>query len=124
MLLTVSKDMSSFLQLCTVLIIFIFVLVITWVATKWMANIQNGKTCGANIEVIETYRLTSNKYVQIIRTGEKYLAVAICKDTVTMLAEVPADQIHLPDKSTDAIPDFRKIFEKAKIGDKNRKNKE
>lgn len=124
MLLTVSNDMNSFLQLCTVLIIFVFVLVITWVATKWMANIQNGKTCGSNIEVIETYRLTANKYVQIIRTGEKYLAIAVCKDTVTMLAEVPAEQICLPDQSTNTVLDFKKIFEKAKVMDKNRKNKE
>jgi flagellar protein FliO/FliZ len=89
-----------------------------------MANIQSGKTCGSNIEVIETYRLTANKYVQIIRTGEKYLAIAVCKETVTMLAEVPAEQIHLPDKSTDAILDFKKIFEKVKVEDKNRKNEE
>lgn len=123
MLLTVSNGMNSFLQLCTVLIIFVFVLVITWAATKWIANVQNSnKTEGGNIEVVETYRLTANKYIQIIRTGEKYLAVAICKDTVTMLAEVPAEQIHMPDRSANSMPDFKRIFEKAKIMDKEQKN--
>ena len=124
MLLTVSGDMNSYLQFCTVLIIFILVLGITWVATKWIANFQSGKAGGTNIEIVETYRLTANKYIQIIRTGEKYLAVAICKDTVTMLAEIPAEQIHLSDKSADPMTDFKKIFEKAKIMDKNRKNEE
>lgn len=124
MLLTVSNDMNSFLQLCTILLIFIFVLVITWAATKWIANIQDGRACGSNIEVIETYRLTANKYVQIIRAGEKYLAIAICKDTVTMLAEIPVEQVKVSDKTVDSMPDFKKIFEKAKIMDKKRKNEE
>ncbi len=124
MLLTVSNSVNSVLQFCTVLLIFIFVLIVTWIATKWIANFQGGRSDGANIEVIETYRLTANKYIQIIRTGEKYLAVAICKDTVTMLTELPAGQIHLPDKPVDSMPDFRKIFEKAKILDKNHKNEE
>lgn len=123
MLLTLSSGMNSFLQFSTVLIIFIFVLAITWVATKWIANVQSGKSLGMNIEAVETYRLTANKYIQIVRTGEKYLAIAICKDTVTMLTEIPADQIHISDKSENVMPDFKKIFEKAKIMEKTEKVK-
>ena len=124
MLLAVSNRMNSFLQFFTVLLMFLFVLFITWAATRWIANFQQGRADGANIEVVETYRLTANKYVQIIRTGEKYLAVAVCKDTVTMLAEIPAEQIHLPDRPVDSMPDFKKIFEKAKMLDKNQRNEE
>lgn len=124
MLLTVSSGMNSFLQFCTVLLIFLFVLAVTWAATKWIANFQGTKTGGANIEVVETYRLSASKYIQIIRTGEKYLAVAVCKDTVTMLTEISAEQIHLPERPADSMPDFKKIFEKAKILDKNQRNEE
>lgn len=124
MLLTLSNGMDSFLQFITVLLIFLFVLAITWVATKWIANVQKGKTFGTNIEVVETYRLTANKFIQIIKTGEKYVAIATCKDTVTMLAEIPAEQIHLPDGAEKTAPDFRKVFEKAININKDRKNKE
>lgn len=124
MLLTVSNGTNSFLQLCTVLIIFVFVLLITYGATKWIAKIQDHNPGGTNIEVIETHRLTTNKYIQIVRTGEKYLAIAICKDTVTMLAEIPAEQIHMQSQSGNSTPDFKKIFEKAKRMDKNQKNEE
>ncbi len=125
MLLAISKDMDSFLQLCTVLIIFVFVLAVTWAATKWIANVQNGQAAqGGNIEVIETYRLTANKYIQIVRAGEKYLAIAICKDTVTMLAEIPAGQIRLADKPAGTVPDFKKLLEMARRKDDNRKNEE
>lgn len=121
MLLTVSNGVNSFLQLLTLLFIFIFVLGITWFFTRWMASLQRGKIFGTNIEVVETYKLTVNKYIQIVRTGDKYLAIAICKDTVTMLAEIPAEQIHLPENVGDSMPDFKKIFEKAKIMNKDRK---
>ncbi len=125
MLLTVSNGIDSFLQFITVLFIFVLVLLLTWVATKWIANVQNGRNIqGANIEVIETYRLTTNKYIQIIRTGEKYLAIAVCKDTVTILAEIPDGQIHLPDKQVGAMPDFKKMLEMARRKDENRKNEE
>lgn len=125
MLLTVSESMDSFLQLCTVLFIFVFVLAVTWFATRWIANIQNGQNIrGANIEVVETYRLTANKYIQIVRAGEKYLAIAVCKDTVTMLAEIPGGQIRLSDKTDRGMPDFKKVFEMAKRKDDNRKNEE
>lgn len=117
--------MDSFLQLCTVLFLFVLVLFVTWFATKWVARVQGGVNArNANIEVVETYRLTTNKYIQIVRAGEKYLAVAVCKDTVTFLAEIPAEQIHLPEKQAAAMPDFKKILEMARGKDNNRKNEE
>ncbi len=41
-----------------------------------------------------------------------------------MLAEIPAGQIHLPEQPADSMPDFKGIFEKAKMLDKNNKNEE
>lgn len=125
MLLTLSDGMDSFLQLCTVLFLFVLVLFVTWLATKWIARVQGSVNAhNVNIEMVETYRLTANKYIQIVRTGEKYLAVAICRDTVTFLAEIPAEQIHLQDKPAAAMPDFKKILEMARGKDNNRKNEE
>ena len=125
MLLTVSEGVDSFVQLCTILVIFILVLAATWFATRWIANVQNGQNMrGGNVEVVETYRLTVNKYIQIVKVGEKYLAIAVCRDTVTMLTEIPAEQIQVSDKSGRAIPDFKKMLEMAKRKDDNRKNEE
>lgn len=120
----VSKDWDSVLQFCTVLLIFLFVLVITWIATKWIANVQKGKAFGTNIEVIETYRLSASKLIQIVRAGDRYLAIATCKDTVTFLAEIPAEEIRLPKEEGISAPDFKKILEKAVNIKKDQKNKE
>ncbi len=114
MLLALSESTNGVLQFITVLIIFIFVVVITLFTTRWIANYQKDKSAGANIEVIETHRVTNNKYIQIIRMGEKYFAIAIGKDEITFLTELQEDEIHIQEKTSEPMPDFASILEKIK----------
>ena len=67
-----------------------------------------------NIQIIETYKITTNKYIQIIKTGEKYLVIAVCKDTVTMLSELSGEELSIPDVPEVEMLNFKEIFEKAK----------
>ena len=90
-LLTVNA--SNYAQFITVLLIFVVVLGITAVVTRWVATYQKQQCVNQNIEVIETTRIANNKYIQIIRAGEKYMVIAVCKDTVTMLGEIPEEQL-------------------------------
>ncbi len=110
MLLTFDSP-GSYAQLITVLLIFVFVLGITAATTKWIANYQKQQGAGGNIEVIETHRISNNKYVQILRVGGTYMAIAVCKDTVTLLGQVPEDQI----RTGGAVRSmkFRELFDKA-----------
>ena len=112
MLLTMSDGMSSYLQFITVLIIFVFVLAITLWTTRWIAGYQKSKSLNANMELIESFRLTNNKYIQIIRIGQKYLAVAIGKDSVTILTEIPEDQLVLSDNAQTMVPNFKELLQK------------
>ncbi len=112
MLLSVSKSIDSYMQFMTVLILFLFVLLVTYWVTKWTAGYQRVKTANVNMEIVETIPLSNNKYVQIIRVGRKYLAVAICKDTVTMLSEIPEQDLVIPDVDKSGTTGFRDILEK------------
>ncbi len=111
MILTISEKTDSYVQFMTILIIFVFVLFITWVVTKWIAGYQKGKSTNTNMEIIETFRLINGKYIQIIRVGQKYLAVAVCKDTVTMLTEIPEDELCLPEGGT-TVSGFKEILDR------------
>ena len=102
---------GSYAQLIAVLLVFILVLGITAATTKWIANYQKQQGEGTNIQVIETSRISNNKYVQIIRVGETYMAIAVCKDTVTLLGQVPKDQ--LKDGGTVQSFSFKEFFDKA-----------
>ena len=115
MLLVSTSKIDSVAQLLTVILLFVVVLGATWLTTRYVAGVQKGKMKGSNFEVIDTFRLTQNKYVQILRIGKKYTAVAICKDTVTVLRELDESEIvfHDSDLSMKAVS-FEDIFNKAK----------
>lgn len=112
MILAVSGRTDNYVQFLTVLVIFVFVLMITYWVTKWTAGYQKGQNSNANMEILETIRLSNNKLVQIIRVGRKYLAVAICKDTVTMLTEIPEQDLVFSDGNSSKMLGFKEILEK------------
>lgn len=80
-------------QLFTVAVLFIIVLVMTYLTTRFIGNYQKGHMSGDNIQVIDTMRLSQSKLIQIVRTGDKYFAIAVCKDTVTLLGEIDKNEI-------------------------------
>ena len=122
MILAVSGRTDSYIQFITVLILFLFVLLVTYLVTRWTAGYQKSRTANANMEILETIRLSGNKYVQIVRVGRKYLAVAICKDTVTMLTEIPEQDLVFPDDDTSKTVRFKDILDR--IQNKNFLEKE
>lgn len=101
-------------ELITILIIFVLVLALTLFVTKWLAGYQKGQRSGNNIEIVETCPAGNGKYIQIVRLGETYVAVAVCKDSVTLLAVVPKEQLVLPEAGGGSALKFRELFRKAK----------
>lgn len=115
MLLVTTSAIDSAAQLLTVIVLFIVVLIATWLTTRYIAGVQKGKLSGSNFETVDTFRLSQNKYVQIIRIGHRYLAVAVCKDTVTVLCELQEDEITFRDEVfTQKAVSFEDFFNKAK----------
>ena len=105
---------SSYAEFIAVLVIFVLVLGITALTTKWIAGYQKQQSANSNIEVIETSRLTNNKYLQIIRVGETYMVIAVCKDTVTMLGEIPGEQLKNTEfTNSNSGSGFRELLDKA-----------
>lgn len=84
---------GSFFQLMGILLIFLFVLVITYLTTRWIAGYQQGMIKNKNVQVIETFRVTNNKFIQIIQVGKKYLVISVCKDTMNLLTELTEEEL-------------------------------
>ena len=127
MLLSMTMGLESVIQLITVLVIFIFVLAITWISTRYIAGIQKDKYKTGNMELIETLRISNNKYMQIVRVGNRYYCMAVCKDTVTMLGEVRKEDMVFSENNVNVNMDFHKILEKVKqkqLGNKTDTNEE
>ncbi len=102
---------NNYAQFITVLVVFVAVLGVTAWTTRWIANYQKQQTVNCNIQLIEAARISNNKYIQIVRVGETYMVLAVCKDTVTMLGEIPAEQLKEPPDAKEFR--FKELFDKA-----------
>ena len=112
-MLLYADRVDSIASFFTVLVIFIFILVITYFTTRYIANYQKGKFGGKNIKVIESARLTTNKFLQIVQIGDEFFAIALGKDEVTFISKLDKDNLNLTEVDAD-LPGFKEIFEKAK----------
>lgn len=106
---------EAFAQLITLILIFAFVLALTYFSTRWVGRFQKEKMSGRNVVVLETMKISSTKYIQIIKIGKKCFAIAVCKDTVTYLCEVDEADLVYRDNSAQVKSDsFRAVLDKFK----------
>ena len=111
MFILLNGNDSSYAQFITVLIVFVVVLAVTALTTRWIANYQKQQGINANIEMLEAARISNNKYIQLVRIGQTYMAIAVCKDTVTMLGEIPKEQlVEIANEKSNA--NFKELFDK------------
>ena len=68
-------------------------IVLSYYVTKFTAGLQNGKLSSAGVEILMTFKIAPNKYIQVVKIGGKYFSYAVCKDTVTLLGELTKDDI-------------------------------
>ena len=116
MILTITGGIDSVVRFLVVLFVFLFVCVLTYFGTRIIATVQKGQMNCTNIDVVETFRIAPNKYVQIIKIADEYVAICVCKDTVTFLTKVDKGQLELTsDKTVVGTAVFKDILEKARM---------
>lgn len=115
---SMSSRIEAFAQLLTLLIIFIFVLAVTYYVTRFVGNYQKNKMSGSNINILETMRIANNKYIQIVKIGSRVFAIAVAKDTVSYLCELDEDELIYKESSSGKMlinnDNFKEILEKFK----------
>jgi flagellar protein FliO/FliZ len=109
-------SLESFIQLLGALVIFAFVLVITYLATRWMGGMQKTRSKNKNLRIIETIGVGNNKYISIVEVGTVYLVVSVGKDEVHLLAQLTRDELSdfsFEEEKADKQPEsFAEIMEK------------
>ncbi|MEG1457725.1 MAG: flagellar biosynthetic protein FliO [Acetivibrio sp.] len=112
---------ESILNLLGVFVLFLLILAAAYFTSKWVgkSNLLQGNS--HNIKIMETYRLTQNKYIQIVKIGKKYIVIAVTKDHVEKLAELAEDELDFKELDTlgqNANLSFKDIL--TKVSKKNK----
>lgn len=96
-----ASRVNSFVQFITLLIVFVIVLFLTYYTTKFIGNYQKVNNRYTNFEVVETYRISNNKYIQLIKVSGKYILISVTKDNITMLTQVDEEKVVYPQSTTN-----------------------
>ena len=97
LLVSLTASMDSFIQLISALLIFAFVLLITYLTTRWLADFQKVRMKSKNLQVMESLSFGNNKSICLIKVGTEYIVVAVGKDEIHTLATLKEE--HLTDVS-------------------------
>lgn len=92
---------------------------LTYYVTRWIAGYQKSQSISKNLSVVETLKLTTNKYIQLIQAGkDTYYVIAIGKDEITVLGQLSGEQLKEMPSQNMTIPtakgDFADALQKFK----------
>lgn len=106
---------DSVLKLIGLIILFIIIIFATYFTSRFIGRFQNNQMQKGNFKVIESYRITQGKYLQIIKVSSKYFVIALGKDEITFITQLEEDEILLKDditfketKFSEYLSDFMK----------------
>lgn len=109
---------NAVFQFLTVTFIFVVVLALTYFTTRWIGSYQKKQMSYGSIKIIESYRLSGSKVMNIVKAGDKCFLIAVCKDTVTLIGEVSEGSLELK-KTEDETESFGTVFSRFKVQHKD-----
>ena len=109
-LITKYSTFAGIFKLIFLVIIFIVILVLSYLVTKWYANSGLVKNKTNNIAIKESFQLAPGKTISIVRIGEKYVALAQFKDNVVKLAELTEEELILNREVEISDSSFKDVF--------------
>lgn len=112
--------LENILQLTAVVVVFVLVLAGTYYVTKWITKSGMIQSQSRNIKVIETFKITNGKYIQIIQLGKKYYSIGVTKDQITFLT--PLDEAQLD--FSEEVRNGQKVSFKELLDKLNKNKKE
>lgn len=94
----------NFIQFLFTLVCFVAILFATYYVSKWIAGYQKTQMSNRNFEIIDSMRVSNNKYIMIVRIGNgRYFAVGVGKDEFTKLGEFSEDEVILFNTDSNSL---------------------
>lgn len=109
-----SNTWDNFVQLIGMVFLLILVLIACYYTSKFVGGMKMGQMKNSNFQVIDAYRVSQNKVIQIVKIANKYVVLAISKDTISYITELEETEIIF--KNTNAVDKqtFKQMFDKVR----------
>jgi len=91
-----SGGIKSVLKLIGLIILCALIIAASYFTTKFIGKKQIGGR-NSNFKSIDVFRVTPNKFLQIVEIGERYFCIAVTKEQISVICELNKDDIkHFP----------------------------
>lgn len=108
------SNTNNILQLIGLVFILVIILVAAYYTTKFVGRISLGQFKNSNFKVIDTYRISPNKFIQIVKIGNRFIVIAVGKDTVNYITELDESEVIMKEAVAKENLTFKQIMEKVK----------
>ncbi len=105
---------DSFVQLVSLVFVLIIILVAAYYTSRFVGKMKMGQMKKSNFQVIDTYRISQSKALQIVKIANKYVVIAIAKDTIEIITELEESEVMIRDFHNDEKQSFMQIIDKLK----------
>ena len=93
MLAAAQNSIQSLFELLGLILVFVIVLVVCYYTTKFVAGRQLVQKKMGNFEILETFAIAQNKYLQLVRMGNKYVVISVSKDIISYITEIDESEV-------------------------------
>ena len=104
-----TNNVLELLGLCLLLVIILFA---AYYTSKFVGRYKLGQLKDSNISVIEAYRISTNKMLQIVKIGNKYVVIGVSKDNITVITELDESEVLIHEANEGEKQSFRQILDK------------
>ena len=117
-LMRTSGTIGSLAQIFGMLVAFALIVAAAYFVSKYFGKYALKTRENSNIKVVETSRVTADKYLQIVEVGGRYFLIGITKTNINLISEVDGDKIkaNLPVEAERFS--FKEFLDKAKSKEK------
>jgi flagellar protein FliO/FliZ len=105
---------DSFVQLVSLVLVLIIILVAAYYTSRFVGKMKMGQMKKSNFQVIDTYRISQSKALQIVKIANKYVVIAIAKDTIEVITELEESEVMIREFHNDEKQSFMQILDKLK----------
>lgn len=112
--LETSSASGSFWQLVGLVFLLIIILVAAYYTSRFVANLKIGQLKKSNFMVIDSYRISTTKALQIVKVGNRYLLLAIGKDSINLLTELDETEVVIRELHQGEKLNFKQLLDKLK----------
>jgi flagellar protein FliO/FliZ len=85
--------LEEFLSIAGAILMIVAIVVLAFYSTRWLGKRMGGSTASRYLSVVDRIPLGQDKYIAIVRVGEKNLLIGVSQGSVTNLGELNEEDL-------------------------------